>query len=487
MNPPDTISLCFACRKKFSRFKGYGCYCQTCYRLVTLRGSREFIEIEAAKRDEKLNVPVDLHGPAVTNLLQTPIFRDPLPKYSERAEFISSIHCRLCLTDCAALEPLQSYSVPNVVRARPPDVSPCGSIMDAGGSGSPAHDEGTAEAVSVRMDRYNWGIDFRVARHALECHGYNPEQYCREVYGRILAEGLQPITPQVVRSCLHDWKAAQTDRKFHRGVCACCAREKLLCKLKDAVFPPRAAHDAPQWMEWSAEAWSQHGATWYESVNVLLDVESYLRKYFHADERVQDAELALLHDDDEKDACAVQMKEVFRDRAIAFRCNMRGLLREDGVPAPSDGSVRWMLYGQRDSSLRIVDGTSAITCVLCKRCSAALAKTNAKGQPVPELALQARARGLWIAQEPEAIRVLSWAERLVLRLGRTYAAVKRVSTYVAPWAAGNIDATPQYTTRNVVCYPQDPDTAIRAMCLLPDDLAKVLFIQFEGSDRKLGC
>ena len=88
----------------------------------------------------------------------------------------------------------------------------------------------------------------------------------------------------------------------------------------------------------------------------------------------------------------------------------------------------------------------------------------------------ARARGLWIAAEPDVIKVLSWAERNVLRLGRTYVTVKRVCSAVAPWAASSVDAAPQYTTRNAVSFPQDPDTAIRAICVMPEDLAKVLYV-----------
>ena len=54
---------------------------------------------------------VPLYGPAVANLLQTPIHgKDkarnisyPLPQYSARADYLSSVHCRLCLADCSQI------------------------------------------------------------------------------------------------------------------------------------------------------------------------------------------------------------------------------------------------------------------------------------------------------------------------------------------------------------------------------------------------
>ena len=50
------------------------------------------------------------------------------------------------------------------------------------------------------------------------------------------------------------------------------------------------------------------------------------------------------------------------------------------------------------------------------------------------------------------------------------------------WARRDSSALLQYTTSNVVAYPQDPDAAIRALCLLPEQLVKVLTAQFFGSD-----
>ena len=47
---------------------------------------------------------------------------------------------------------------------------------------------------------------------------------------------------------------------------------------------------------------------------------------------------------------------------------------------------------------------------------------------------------------------------------------------------GKCRGVAQYTTNNVVTYTQDPDVAVRTLCLLPGDLCKDLYVQFEGSD-----
>ena len=79
----------------------------------------EVLEAEALVRVEKLSKPISLRGPAVTNLLITPIRGKPLPAYSSCADFISSQHCRLCLADCRGLQPLRSYPDPNAMSELP--------------------------------------------------------------------------------------------------------------------------------------------------------------------------------------------------------------------------------------------------------------------------------------------------------------------------------------------------------------------------------
>ena len=80
---------------------------------------------------------------------------------------------------------------------------------------------------------------------------------------------------------------------------------------------------------------------------------------------------------------------------------------------------------------------------------------------------------------------LSWVSRRIVNLARVFVSVKRVMRKDAPWASRDERALPQYTTRNVVCYPQDPDAALKTVCVVPKDLVQILTVQFVGSDPKV--
>lgn len=160
-------------------------------------------------------------------------------------------------------------------------------------------------------------------------------------------------------------------------------------------------------------------------------------------------------------------------------------LHDDSVPAPGSPDRRWLLYASGAPGLRVDDESGAIHCHLCRHCKDNLRHTLADGKPTARKPYKARANGLWGGPEPEEIRCLTYAERRVLRLARVYASVKRVLEKDALWARGNTAALPQYSTRNVVAYMQDPDTARAVLCLSPSQLCQDLYIQFEGSDRSV--
>ena len=100
--------------------------------------------------------------------------------------------------------------------------------------------------------------------------------------------------------------------------------------------------------------------------------------------------------------------------------------------------------------------------------------SRADGAPNVRAPHLAHAAGLWQGPEPAEIRALTYTERRVLRLARGDACVKRVAPHVAPWAAANERARPQYTTRNVVVYVQDPDAIVQLCCVDPADLNKTV-------------
>ena len=92
---------------------------------------------------------------------------------------------------------------------------------------------------------------------------------------------------------------------------------------------------------------------------------------------------------------------------------------------------------------------------------------------------------MWGGPEPAELQVLTYIERQVLSLARVYVTLKRVMVKDAIWGKSDQEALPQYSTNNVVAYPQDPDAAIRALCVVPEDLYKVLTVQFVGSDPSI--
>ena len=99
-----------------------------------------------------------------------------------------------------------------------------------------------------------------------------------------------------------------------------------------------------------------------------------------------------------------------------------------------------------------------------------------------EMPLLCRARGLWGGPEPEEIRALSYVERKALQLARTYACIKHVRQSQLKWTKDRPDTAPQYTTRNVTAYPQDPDKILRSVCMMPEEICSHMAVHFFGND-----
>ena len=81
------------------------------------------------------------------------------------------------------------------------------------------------------------------------------------------------------------------------------------------------------------------------------------------------------------------------------------------------------------------------------------------------------------------IAELSYVERRVIALARVYVSVKRVYFSGRDNSRMRADEIPRYHQKNVVAYPQNPDTVLRAVSLRPDDLCKALVVQFVGDGR----
>ena len=90
---------------------------------------------------------------------------------------------------------------------------------------------------------------------------------------------------------------------------------------------------------------------------------------------------------------------------------------------------------------------------------------------MPELA---RANGLWRGPDPEELSDLSYAETKVINLARVYVSVKRIFLDRRSYARTTDSEAPRYHQKNVVAFPQNPDAALRAIGMSPENLAKTV-------------
>ena len=108
--------------------------------------------------------------------------------------------------------------------------------------------------------------------------------------GGAVARWPEAVPAQVLRTRLAAYAALYTDADFEQGVCAVCARWKRRTKLQPATFPARGAAAAPAWRSFSFAEWQKQGDAWWAAVDNILDVEQYLQRHFHADDRLRDAQ-----------------------------------------------------------------------------------------------------------------------------------------------------------------------------------------------------
>jgi hypothetical protein len=96
----------------------------------------------------------------------------------------------------------------------------------------------------------------------------------------------------------------------------------------------------------------------------------------------------------------------------------------------------------------------------------------------------ARANGLWRGPDPEQLTVLSYTEAKVMNLARIYVSVKRVFLNRGSYAGTSASEAPLYHQKNVVAYPQDPDTILTCLGQSPTALASTIHVQFVGEGRE---
>ena len=123
-------------------------------------------------------------------------------------------------------------------------------------------------------------------------------------------------------------------------------------------------------------------------------------------------------------------------RLKQWKVNLIADLQKDSVPAPGQYKRRWLLYVPAHRSLLSApEDAPDISCTLCRKCAAQLARLSNHLQPSPEplMPLLCRANGLWGGPEPRELAVLTYAERRVIQLARFYISLKRVHPCGAPY------------------------------------------------------
>ena len=205
-----------------------------------------------------------------------------------------------------------------------------------------------------------------------------------------------------------------SDDNYLMAVCASCARQKRRCKLKPITFVRREADVCPSWMPWDVEMWKKRRSTWYEQLDDIFNVEKYLRRIFHIEERVASATMGEAAFEEGCD-----YPKEFESQAAA-RCwlkrvrrwvdNLRRDIRQDSVPAPGDGAQRWLLYPTSSLSQK---ANGDIDCLLCKRCFASLSHVDKSKEPAARMPPDARANGMWHGPDPAALQDLTYTEKLL--------------------------------------------------------------------------
>ena len=311
--------------------------------------------------------------------------------------------------------------------------------------------------------------------------------YRRQVLQKTVAEWPQAISPQVLRSRLAAFKKELCDDNYAVLPCAVCARMKRQCKLHKVVFPPRGSDIVPTWLSdiVPASQWSEFSVQWYSQLDDIFDIENYLEHFFEAGSRLSAAHSEVLAFSSEDEMYTsfktVEAAQSWERRVKQWIQNLRGDLVQDSVPAPGREGMRWMLF--QSSNLQVDAETGAISCSLCKHCKESLRHVDKK-KAAARMPQHARANGLWHGPDPAVLSDLSYAECKVINLARIYVSVKRVFLDCSSYARTSKSEAPLYHQRNVVAYPQNPDAALTAVGMTPKNLARMLTVQFVGSDRE---
>ena len=335
--------------------------------------------------------------------------------------------------------------------------------------------------------------DAAMESHLQEQHdGLTLEQYRRTVLQRSLSAWPEAISPQVLRGRLAAFMTNLCDSKFEMKVCGSCAREKRREKLSYCRIPSVMDEEAPSWLSCTADEWSLYKKSWCSRMDELLNVKTYLAKFFGLEDLIEKAR-GILHNmetgaTEPTPDTSIEAKRAYCRRLEICNANLLRDLRLDSVPNPSNRDERWLLYADSvgDAVASALDTSNSLFLWLCKKCKAAFAHKSDIGTPTPKLPERARANGLWGGPLPAELECLTYSERKVIQLARCHVCVKRVfldaRSYKRPSGRAEL---PKFHEKNVVAYPYHLDLVSKVLGAGPQRLAEAMTIQFVGNDRSL--
>ena len=333
--------------------------------------------------------------------------------------------------------------------------------------------------------------DCQVRMHALTAHGVpnTTNGYRDAVLAATLHQWPEPLpTAQVVRARLASMKNATADSVFAVGACAVCNREKCESKLRSWIWPSALDESPPTWWMPSKPVadrqttWRGHLPKWQTAVAHLLSVDKYLRTYFRTAERLQQA-----HIDEatgRKNVPTVAAVEAWIKRVRHAMCSVSAL-------SPYSSEHHWVVRASTAEHalcrncckatspprMAFIAACNALNIVIMCWC---LAACQALQKPLPTMPEFAMANGIWAGPEPSAFEKLTWIERKILNQYRSYVTLRRVKLDKRKIPK---TMTPLTFSGNTIAFPQDPHTGVKALGLLPADLAKQVLVQF-GPDTR---
>lgn len=298
------------------------------------------------------------------------------------------------------------------------------------------------------------------ADHITQQHNLTMTAYRARALCSAKAASLRPVPPQLLRERVSAF-AKTCAQELLRDVCAACVRRLPQHKLLPVFFPKPGAAKAPSWLEWPHDAWATHQQIWWEKMNDLLCIDSYLRTYFQTEKRI----LAAQHAQTQASGEDVRRADIWLQRVRNWARMLQLDLESDSVLSPL-GS-HWLLHPHFTRQ-----EPTGLSCQLCNKCRCGFKAFNAtSSKPQPYLSVVARARGLWGGPEPSPLADLTWMGRRILQLGRAVICVRH-STKVGAAAPGV-----PYTQGNVLLFPQRASEITRCIGLLPQDLTCDIALQ----------